>query len=194
MEELGKHLGDDAQILFGTAVDPKMGDAMSVTILSSISIGEEVSGAAQPSAAVTATAARPAKTLEAAAHRAPAGNGSSPAHHSDENNIAEPAESFEAEPDFEEALAENRSEPVDEEAESMAEPQVSHSAAAPSSKPVKTVPAPEPALTAAKREERQETLQFEPVTRGRFEKSEPTIVDGQDLDVPTWLRRNVRVK
>jgi cell division protein FtsZ len=45
-----------------------------------------------------------------------------------------------------------------------------------------------------KTEARQETLQFEPVTRGRFEKSEPTIVDGQDLDVPTYLRRNVKVK
>ena len=41
---------------------------------------------------------------------------------------------------------------------------------------------------------RQEQMQFEPVTRGRFEKSEPTIVDGQDLDVPTFLRRNVKVK
>lgn len=37
---------------------------------------------------------------------------------------------------------------------------------------------------------RQETLQFEPVARGRFEKSEPTIVEGEDLDVPTFLRRN----
>ena len=41
---------------------------------------------------------------------------------------------------------------------------------------------------------RQEVMQFEPVTRGRFEKSEPTIVEGQDLDVPTYLRKNVRVK
>ena len=41
---------------------------------------------------------------------------------------------------------------------------------------------------------RQEMMQFEPVTRGRFEKSEPTIVEGQDLDVPTFLRKNVRVK
>ncbi len=35
---------------------------------------------------------------------------------------------------------------------------------------------------------RQETLQFEPAARGRFEKSEPTIVEGEDLDVPTFLR------
>ena len=41
---------------------------------------------------------------------------------------------------------------------------------------------------------KQEVMQFEPVTRGRFEKSEPTIVEGQDLDVPTYLRKNVRVK
>ena len=41
---------------------------------------------------------------------------------------------------------------------------------------------------------RQEVMQFEPITRGRFEKSEPTIVEGQDLDVPTFLRKNVRVK
>ena len=40
----------------------------------------------------------------------------------------------------------------------------------------------------------QEVLQFEPVTRGRFEKSEPTIVEGQDLDIPTFLRKNIRVK
>jgi cell division protein FtsZ len=35
---------------------------------------------------------------------------------------------------------------------------------------------------------KQETLQFEPAARGRFEKSEPTIVEGEDLDVPTFLR------
>lgn len=35
---------------------------------------------------------------------------------------------------------------------------------------------------------KQETLQFESVARGRFEKSEPTIVEGEDLDIPTFLR------
>jgi cell division protein FtsZ len=41
---------------------------------------------------------------------------------------------------------------------------------------------------------KQEVLQFEPVTRGRFEKSEPTIIEGEDLDVPTYLRKHIRVK
>jgi cell division protein FtsZ len=32
------------------------------------------------------------------------------------------------------------------------------------------------------------------VTRGRFEKSEPTIIEGEDLDVPTYLRKNIKMK
>jgi cell division protein FtsZ len=49
---------------------------------------------------------------------------------------------------------------------------------------------PEKSGTPAK----QEVLQFEPVTRGRFEKSEPTIIEGEDLDVPTYLRKHIKVK
>ncbi len=56
-------------------------------------------------------------------------------------------------------------------------------------------PDTKPQLAAAKKvEPKQETLQFEPISRGRFEKSEPTIIDGQDLDVPTFLRKNVRIR
>jgi cell division protein FtsZ len=42
---------------------------------------------------------------------------------------------------------------------------------------------------AKKKETVQEQMKFEPVNRGRFEKTDPTIVDGEDLDVPTFLRR-----
>jgi cell division protein FtsZ len=38
---------------------------------------------------------------------------------------------------------------------------------------------------------KQEMLQLEIVSRGRFEKSEPTIHRGADLDVPTYIRRGV---
>jgi cell division protein FtsZ len=50
-----------------------------------------------------------------------------------------------------------------------------------------------PKNTPKKIEAKQEVLQFDAVSRGRFEKSEPTIIDGQDLDVPTFLRRSVKV-
>lgn len=59
--------------------------------------------------------------------------------------------------------------------------------AAPAAKPAATPPATPPKV-------KQETLQFESVARGRFEKSEPTIVEGEDLDVPTFLRMRGRVK
>jgi cell division protein FtsZ len=60
--------------------------------------------------------------------------------------------------------------------------------------PVRPVP---PAKVPAKKEiaqAKQETLPLEGVTRGRFDKSEPTLHDGQDLDVPTYLRRGVSLK
>ena len=56
--------------------------------------------------------------------------------------------------------------------------------------PMQPSPPPSEKVVQAK----QEVMQFEPATRGRFEKSEPTIVEGQDLDVPTYLRKNIRVK
>lgn len=37
--------------------------------------------------------------------------------------------------------------------------------------------------------QQQALLQLEPLSKGRFAKVEPTIEDGQDLDVPTFLRR-----
>jgi cell division protein FtsZ len=41
---------------------------------------------------------------------------------------------------------------------------------------------------------RQETLPLEGVSRGRFDKSEPTLYEGEDLDVPTFLRRGISLK
>jgi cell division protein FtsZ len=59
----------------------------------------------------------------------------------------------------------------------------------------KPAPAEEEKVSAEKSmQAKQEVLQFEPVNRGRFEKSEPTIVEGEDLDVPTYLRKKIRVK
>jgi hypothetical protein len=110
------------------------------------------------------------------------------------------------------ASAEAESEPFLANAASAAEKDVAPIIEVPSSPPPvrkekKPMPrdepenAPEPALVKPPpvrkqsfTHARQEVMQFEPVTRGRFEKSEPTIVEGQDLDVPTFLRKNVRVK
>jgi cell division protein FtsZ len=46
-----------------------------------------------------------------------------------------------------------------------------------------------PELNVRKKETVQEQMSFEPVSRGRFEKTDPTIVDGEDLDIPTFMRQ-----
>ena len=39
----------------------------------------------------------------------------------------------------------------------------------------------------------QGTLDLDNYQRGRFDKSEPTIVAGEDLDVPTFLRKGIKL-
>jgi cell division protein FtsZ len=71
--------------------------------------------------------------------------------------------------------------------------------------PVPVSAAPKPAVEEAPKLEpvvaqkstskpKQETLPLEGVSRGRFDKSEPTLYNGEDLDVPTFLRRSVSLK
>ena len=76
-------------------------------------------------------------------------------------------------------------------------------------RPASRFVAPPPALTPEQKEQalaqqnagrsyrksrskmRQAMLPLEIVSKGRFEKSEPTIYQGEDLDVPTYIRRGV---
>ncbi|MFM1768464.1 MAG: cell division GTPase FtsZ [Verrucomicrobiota bacterium] len=59
-----------------------------------------------------------------------------------------------------------------------------------------TEPVPAPGLGSSRRAKggprlRQGQLALELLSKGRFEKSEPTIHQGQDLDLPTYIRRGV---
>jgi cell division protein FtsZ len=161
MEELNRHLSDSTRILFGTAVDPKLGNRMSVTILTSVNAGTPLISA-EPARPLQ-TAARPAQP-----HR------SAPV-------APEPASESLAETDPPAPVIAEEAEPT---------PRVAaQRTGAVAARAPQNGAAPKSA-----RETKQEQMQFEPVTRGRFEKSEPTIVDGQDLDVPTFLRRNFKMK
>jgi cell division protein FtsZ len=59
---------------------------------------------------------------------------------------------------------------------------------------------PEPAMTvksaAATRKfiARQEEMQFDLPTRGRFEKTQETIHNGENLDLPTFRRRGLAIR
>ncbi len=206
MQELGKHIHDDTQIIFGTAVDSRMGNRLSVTLISSLA-GEEEEFAPPP-----AKPAKAAKTAKAVAPPAPIPEPVAPPEppiwEQREETVPEVV-ALEEEPASEpsaftpELIQHHElveaAEPVEVEpvSSSPEEPDIEE----PAAQPRVILPRKKPtifkepkAVLEKKPLAKQEVMQFEPVTRGRFEKSEPTIVEGQDLDVPTFLRKNVRVK
>jgi cell division protein FtsZ len=184
MTELGRHISDKTQILFGTGVDPHLGERMTVTILSSIGLGTSKSDARE-------------KTRNGVFKR----DGKMPvASVGVSNSISGPNRNQESKQavrsDSEDPQAEPRhatEAPAGEEPNSR-ESEESAPTDATISEETETMTEEKASKVRKKSQETQEVLQFEPVARGRFEKSEPTIIDGQDLDVPTFLRRNVRVK
>src|ERR1051326_30864 len=60
MQELGRHVSEETQILFGAVVDTRLGDRLSVTIISSLSAEEEVL-LETPPAPITTPAAPPVR-------------------------------------------------------------------------------------------------------------------------------------
>jgi len=200
MRDLNKHIGEETQLLFGTAVDGRMGDRLSVTLLSSLPVTEKEITPRKPKRPVTATAPPPEPVIETATIESFA--------ESEPTNIQAAIEPEPAQPVFQEPEI-LQPEPVIEEnlpARELPEatPLVEAHMEDPQPPTPRIIPPKKKPLIAPKVEPenpnrekaaaRQEVLQFEPVTRGRFEKSEPTIVEGQDLDVPTFLRKNIRVK
>jgi len=177
MEELNRHIGDQTQIFMGIGIDPQMGNRLSVSILSSLGNGS--ARATEP------VPARPESSYREDLIPVPAESASDRTEETRRAEPAFPAKPAETAPTAAEAAAE------------AGPPELDSPPDAEKATPVR--PAPKPEIKAAsapskKAEAKQETLQFEPVSRGRFEKSEPTIIDGQDLDVPTFLRKHVRVK
>ncbi len=182
MEEVCRHVHDRTQIFLGVTIDSQLGGRMNVMLLSSVG-GEAPAREQRAAIAMPHTeAVSQSKEMSEAptANVAPEAAGPSLFEDLDESvevlgEKSSPAEASPAE--------------------------ASPAVAAPPPAPAKTVPQPgrrEP-LAAKKAVEKeaqakQETLQFEPINRGRFEKSEPTIEDGQDLDVPAFLRKKVPLK
>jgi cell division protein FtsZ len=177
MQELGRHVSDQTQILFGAAVDARLGDRLTVTIISSLTADEDLI----PQHTQPALSSAPAKLpVWEQPQEIPPKIGIEP-----EPSPMESFEPAEMIPFDEPAPIETAPPPV-EPVLSNPEPIVS---------PAHKTPVKEAKPSAEKSvQAKQEVLQFEAVTRGRFEKSEPTIVEGEDLDVPTYLRKNIKVK
>jgi cell division protein FtsZ len=184
MHDLGRHVRNHTQILFGTAVDSRMGNRLSVTIISSLLAEDSV----VPQTASTPPEpflAPPPAILEQPQEAAPAAA---------KIEIVPEPEIAEAQPTPGDLIP---FEPAAEADIQPPPPAPTIKKPAPRLIPPKKKPILEKEAKPAKEkfaQAKQEVLQFEPVTRGRFEKSEPTIVEGQDLDIPTFLRKNIKMK
>jgi cell division protein FtsZ len=185
MQELGRHVNDDTQILFGTAVDGRLGDHLSVTIISSFTADENLSQTQPPlsGAAMPTVSEQPRET-------------------SPEIEVEpEPAPIEDLQPVEMAPIEDLSPADIDTAPELSAEPAPNAFEALDTPEPPVTTPRRKPAPAKEEKEPteksmqaKQEVLQFEPVDRGRFEKSEPTIVEGEDLDVPTYLRKKIKVR
>lgn len=202
MQELNRHINDDTQILFGTAVDGRMGNRMTVTLISSLAADGAVTEKPIWTQPAAAPEPKPAPVVEPAWHPE-----QEPAVQREEEVVAEeealplerPLQTIDAAIPQQFQPEESGEEEI--EPEPIA-PMISEQVIEPEPAPPRVI-LPKKKITIMKEphapvekipQAKQEVLQFESVTRGRFEKSEPTIVEGQDLDVPTFLRKNVRVK
>ena len=214
MQDLQQHIGDDTQILFGTAVDNRMGNRMTVTLISSLS----ADGIVTPPSVRTApaAAAQPPPAPKLTPKPTPVAEQEEEIAAAEEEVVPSPAperplQTIEAKLPQPQLLPESpladkiipeRAVPATPAAEATrthVEPELVQSRVILPKKKSPSAPMPPAAKEQKPAPEKivhakQEVLQFESVTRGRFEKSEPTIVEGQDLDVPTFLRKNVRVK
>ena len=192
MKELGRHVSDQTQILFGTAVDGRMGNRLSVTIISSLGTDVDLREPVRKTDVDTTPPGPVLETASPSACETPASPTDKISVLQEENDVlrkppmetAPPVDLIPFEPPMEEVAP-----PLPPSAVHAPEPRL----VMPRKKPAVETETPKPAKT-NKVQAKQEVLQFEAVTRGRFEKSEPTIVEGEDLDVPTFLRKNIRMK
>ena len=179
MQELGRHVSEHTQILFGAAVEGRLGDRLTVTIISSLTADEDLVPQSRDGGTLSSAPAKPPvwEQPQIASPKIDIEPESAPVE------AFQPLEMI----PFEETL------PVETAPPAPGEP-VLNKAEPPLSTPPRTPVKNEKPSSEKIVQAKQEVLQFDAVTRGRFEKSEPTIVEGEDLDVPTYLRKNIKVK
>jgi cell division protein FtsZ len=176
MEELNRHINDQTQLFMGIGIETRMGNRLSVSILSSLGNGAEKPAAQPRQRTVYPVEPVAQPDIKPEPWKPPAIPAPPPKAGSQEQAV-----------------------PVERASDRAAEELMLPRTETEPHKPAQgrtaiKLEARLQSAAAKKAEAKQETLQFESISRGRFEKSEPTIIDGQDLDVPTFLRKNVKIR
>ncbi len=170
MKAMGKHLPESAQVFLGVAIDERIDNGIRLTVLAAFGSSTEnpqLSGERAPQVSFEL--------------------GNETAIASDDNAqqqlVTEPEEDLPL-------LNDGQTAP----AVSFESPEIAATAELPDSAIQDQVEGSQEEADADKKQQiTQEAFHFEPVSRGRFDKIEPTIIDGEDLDIPTFMRKNVRL-
>ncbi len=200
MQGLAKHVPASAHILFGAAVDPKMKNALSVTLISSLPEDRLHETAASSSAELPPLEVTEAPKLASVAAEEPL--------EMEESPMEEPADVIENlsddqdESEFFDELMEDHdhSEPAEELAveEEMDESEISEepSDVVEEEQIIDEAPEFSEAPKSVAVEERESTKSKIPQTelaldggpKGKFDGAEPNLFGGEDLDIPPFLR------
>lgn len=179
MDAVARQAEDEARIHMSMGLSDEFGDQIVVSILADSS--ETIRGHDAP--------AKPAPQLQQVERETPEPIPDSEAQADDEElsptSEAVEQETFEID-SADEPREEKEPDPDPAVTERPAPTELFNTAAYAVPKPGRTKP--------AKVRAKQETLGLDPVSKGRFDKSEPTIVGGEDLDVPAFLRQRVKLQ
>lgn len=258
MKQLGRHVPDQTHILFGLGVDAKLGDAIAVTLISSLGLNQLNAHAAaappsemlQPRAEVPAAAPKreaPAKKLSSP-YAPPVETSASFLFKGEEMAVVPVGEAFplnhgmpaeEKETEAVEQPMLMQDEPVAEESTAPIIESTPETARIPVRTPaakeladaargskestlasvvarsvtlqteaappqddlitfdtpvVSTISATSTVIARKPATTEQQTFSLGEEDRGRFKDTEPSIVQGEDLDVPTWMRLKKKLR
>lgn len=180
MRALTQRTGDHTQVLFGAAVDSKLNGRLAVTIISSLTARTAEPAAMAP--APMAAPPPPMRQLTSLPHTSQVPSAAAAAF------SGAPLRSYVPPAPVPAPAPPPPPAPVAPKPRSITDRVLASGGGAPAA--VATAPAPrrapepEPAPAPAPAPE--------PAHRGRFEKGEPTIVNGEDLDVPAFFRKRIK--
>lgn len=180
MQELQKLIPEKAQILFGAAIDATMGSSVSVTLISSLPEENLVSEASAPSpSALPKPEPVAEKPPETAPKSVPPREETIPPPSSISSVFETPPKEPEAIVPPPVSIAEFSSPPAPEPSGDSVE------------KKTDDPPPPEsPKLKLGVKGAAPDTeLELDSTPRGRFDGQSPNVVDGEDLDLPPFLRK-----
>ena len=219
MQRLQKFVPESAHVLFGAVVDPTMGDNLSVTLISALpedslaAAPRQLSHATEnPSTEAAAESPLPTPTAQPKPRRILSADSSAPSLFGEETPITQPTAPASVQAEFRSAGPVPVEEPssaavsvppadmdsLPEEDSYDVTPGSNDSASA-TTPPTAAAPAvglDEPSEPEApklklgvKSLTPQNELSFDSTPRGRFEGQSPNVVDGEDLDLPPFLRK-----